>query len=195
MPWLAARAQAGEPVPSTANPRVLPPGLHSIRLRRGARRVPSHPRQGACLHRRSARKLHRPLRAGSGCRRARGTPHAVAPDNAEQVQAAIRRSPINTALPLWPISCGKNLGYGGAAPRMRGTVVLDLNRMNRILESQRRIRLRAARTRRRATSTCIATSRRRATSCGWTCPTRAGAAWSATRWSAAWATRPTATTS
>src|SRR4051794_7422508 len=35
---------------------------------------------------------------------------------------------------IWPISTGKNLGYGSAAPAERGQVVLDLKRMNRILE-------------------------------------------------------------
>jgi hypothetical protein len=34
----------------------------------------------------------------------------------------------------WPASRGKNLGYGANAPRMPGTVVLALGRMNRILE-------------------------------------------------------------
>lgn len=37
-------------------------------------------------------------------------------------------------VPIWPISTGKNLGYGSAAPAERGQVVLDLKRMNRILE-------------------------------------------------------------
>jgi 4-cresol dehydrogenase (hydroxylating) len=37
-------------------------------------------------------------------------------------------------VPIWPISTGKNLGYGSAAPGSRGQVVLDLGRMNRILE-------------------------------------------------------------
>lgn len=37
-------------------------------------------------------------------------------------------------VPVWTISTGKNLGYGGAAPAERGQVVLDLKRMNRILE-------------------------------------------------------------
>ena len=64
---------------------------------------------------------------------AHSTPAAVAPDSAEQVQALIKVA-NQYKLPLWPISCGKNHGYGGAAPRMPGTVVLDLNRMNRILE-------------------------------------------------------------
>jgi 4-cresol dehydrogenase (hydroxylating) flavoprotein subunit len=58
---------------------------------------------------------------------------AVAPDSAEQVQA-IMKVANQFKVPLWPISCGKNHGYGGAAPRMPGTIVLDLNRMNRVLE-------------------------------------------------------------
>lgn len=37
-------------------------------------------------------------------------------------------------IPLWPVSMGKNLAYGTAAPQMRGTVVLDLKRMNRVIE-------------------------------------------------------------
>ncbi|MCS6302924.1 MAG: FAD-binding oxidoreductase [Nitrospira sp.] len=37
-------------------------------------------------------------------------------------------------VPIWTISTGKNLGYGSAAPAERGQVVLDLHRMNRILE-------------------------------------------------------------
>src|SRR5450759_764619 len=58
---------------------------------------------------------------------------AVAPDNVEQVQKIVRIA--NTyKIPLWTISTGKNLGYGGTAPRMSGTVVLDLKRMDRILE-------------------------------------------------------------
>ena len=36
-------------------------------------------------------------------------------------------------LPLYPISTGKNLGYGGSAPILSGSVVVDLKRMNRII--------------------------------------------------------------
>ena len=61
------------------------------------------------------------------------TPAAVAPDSAEQVQAVVKVA-NQYGVPLWTISAGKNHGYGGAAPRMAGTVVLDLARMNRILE-------------------------------------------------------------
>jgi 4-cresol dehydrogenase (hydroxylating) flavoprotein subunit len=58
---------------------------------------------------------------------------AVAPASTEQVQAILRAANQHE-VPLWPVSCGKNFAYGGASPRMAGTVVLDLKRMNRILE-------------------------------------------------------------
>jgi FAD/FMN-containing dehydrogenase len=38
-------------------------------------------------------------------------------------------------IPIFPISIGRNLGYGGAAPRVRGSVVVDMGkRMNQVLE-------------------------------------------------------------
>ena len=58
---------------------------------------------------------------------------AVAPDTVEQVQKVMRIA--NTfKVPMFPISTGKNLGYGGSAPNLSGSVVLDLKRMNRVLE-------------------------------------------------------------
>jgi 4-cresol dehydrogenase (hydroxylating) len=58
---------------------------------------------------------------------------AIAPANVEEVQAIVRLA-NEFKTPLWPVSRGKNLGYGANAPRLPGTVVLDLGRMNRILE-------------------------------------------------------------
>jgi 4-cresol dehydrogenase (hydroxylating) len=58
---------------------------------------------------------------------------AVAPADVAQVQAVLRVA-NRLRIPLWPLSRGKNFGYGGAAPRMAGTVMLDLGRMNRIIE-------------------------------------------------------------
>ena len=58
---------------------------------------------------------------------------AVAPASTEEVQAIVRLAGEH-GVPLWPISRGKNFGYGGAAPRIPGVVMLDLIRMNRILE-------------------------------------------------------------
>ena len=61
------------------------------------------------------------------------TSAAVAPDTTEQVQA-IMRVCNRYRLPIYPISTGKNLGYGSAAPAYSGSMVLDLKRMDRILE-------------------------------------------------------------
>ena len=58
---------------------------------------------------------------------------AVAPDSAEQVQEIVRIA-NEFRVPLYPISTGRNLAYGGSAPVLSGSVVLDLKRMNRILE-------------------------------------------------------------
>ena len=69
---------------------------------------------------------------------------AVAPDSAEQVQEIVRIA-NEFRVPLYPISTGRNLGYGGSAPVLSGSVVLDLKRMNRILEVERAQRLRARR--------------------------------------------------
>jgi (+)-pinoresinol hydroxylase len=58
---------------------------------------------------------------------------AVAPDTVEQVQAVLRIANQHR-IPIYPISTGRNLAYGGAAPVLSGSVVLDLKRMNRVLE-------------------------------------------------------------
>jgi (+)-pinoresinol hydroxylase len=58
---------------------------------------------------------------------------AVAPESVEQVQRIVR-SANRYKVPLYPISTGRNLGYGGSAPAYSGCVVVDLKRMNRILE-------------------------------------------------------------
>jgi 4-cresol dehydrogenase (hydroxylating) flavoprotein subunit len=63
---------------------------------------------------------------------------AVAPQSLEEVQAVLRIA-NEYKVPLWPVSRGKNLGYGGAAPLVSGSVVLDLGRMKRILEVNERM--------------------------------------------------------
>ena len=58
---------------------------------------------------------------------------AVAPAKVEEVQQVVRTA-NKYRIPLYPISTGRNLTYGGSAPTLRGSVVVDLKRMNRILE-------------------------------------------------------------
>ena len=58
----------------------------------------------------------------------------VYPGSTSEVQDIVLWANKHT-IPLFPISMGRNLGYGGAAPRVRGSVVVDLGkRMNKILD-------------------------------------------------------------
>ncbi|KAI2617187.1 vanillyl alcohol oxidase [Hypoxylon sp. NC1633] len=57
----------------------------------------------------------------------------VYPGSTEEVQTTVRWA-NKFRIPIYPISIGRNLGYGGAAPRMPGAVVVDLGRrMHQIL--------------------------------------------------------------
>jgi 4-cresol dehydrogenase (hydroxylating) len=58
---------------------------------------------------------------------------AVGPDSTEQVQAIVRTA-NKYKIPLYAISTGKNFAYGGPSPNVRGSVTVDLKRMNRVLE-------------------------------------------------------------
>jgi 4-cresol dehydrogenase (hydroxylating) len=55
----------------------------------------------------------------------------VLPSRVEEVQAIVRAANEH-AVPLWTVSRGRNLGYGGASPTEERCVVLDLQRLNRI---------------------------------------------------------------
>ncbi len=57
----------------------------------------------------------------------------VLPETVEQVQAVVRIA-NELGIPLWTSSRGQNNAYGGAAPRLRGSVQVSLRRMNRVLE-------------------------------------------------------------
>ena len=58
---------------------------------------------------------------------------AVAPENVEGVQGVLRVA-NDYQIPIWIISTGKNYSYGGPDAIVNGSVILDLKRMNRILE-------------------------------------------------------------
>src|SRR4051794_18571226 len=55
------------------------------------------------------------------------------PDTAAQVQAVVRMA-AQARIGVYPISRGKNWGYGDACAMRDNQVILDLRRMNRILE-------------------------------------------------------------
>jgi 4-cresol dehydrogenase (hydroxylating) len=58
---------------------------------------------------------------------------ALIANSVEQIQAVVAIC-NRYKIPVWPVSTGKNFGYGTAAPAVPGQMVLDLKRMNRILD-------------------------------------------------------------
>jgi 4-cresol dehydrogenase (hydroxylating) flavoprotein subunit len=57
----------------------------------------------------------------------------VTPTEVGQVQEVVRIANEHK-VPLWTISQGRNNGYGGPAPRVKGSVIVSLRNMNRVLE-------------------------------------------------------------
>ncbi|KAI5849153.1 hypothetical protein BZA05DRAFT_375379 [Tricharina praecox] len=58
----------------------------------------------------------------------------VYPGSVEEVSTIVKWA-NKYLMPIYPISMGRNIGYGGAAPRLRGSVVVDLGRrMNQVLK-------------------------------------------------------------
>ncbi|KAK2601419.1 hypothetical protein N8I77_010869 [Diaporthe amygdali] len=58
---------------------------------------------------------------------------AVRPQSNEELRGVLKIA-NKYSIPLWTFSRGKNLSYGGPAPRLNGAVSLDLHRMNRVIE-------------------------------------------------------------
>jgi 4-cresol dehydrogenase (hydroxylating) len=113
---------------------MIPPGLSEAQFARalsafaaavGAEHVFSSPEDTALY-----RDAYSPLWDQPGERLASA---AVAPASVEEVQAVVRIANEH-GVPLYPISTGKNLGYGGSAPVYSGSVVLDLKRMDRVVD-------------------------------------------------------------
>ncbi|HEY7966181.1 MAG TPA: FAD-binding oxidoreductase [Solirubrobacteraceae bacterium] len=57
----------------------------------------------------------------------------VSPSSVAEVQAVVRLA-NELGISLWATSRGKNNAYGGASPRVAGSVVVELTRMNRVIE-------------------------------------------------------------
>ena len=57
---------------------------------------------------------------------------AVRPGSVEEVQAVVRAAGEH-GVPLWTVSRGRNLGYGGAGSRVPDAILLDLSRLDRVV--------------------------------------------------------------
>lgn len=137
---VAVGAQAGAAVPSAAQAfsGSVPPGVSPADFNRvlaswrdivGGEWVFTSPEDVALY-----RDAYSPFRGEPGERVAAA---AVAPSTLEEVQAIVRVA-NEFRVPIYPVSTGRNLAYGGAAPVYSGSVVLDLKRMNRVLEVSER---------------------------------------------------------
>jgi len=63
----------------------------------------------------------------------RSIPAILRPASREKVQDSLRIA-NRYRVPVYPVSSGKNWGYGSSVPARTGTAILDLSRMNRILD-------------------------------------------------------------
>ena len=68
-----------------------------------------------------------------GDQQAHAAAAAVAPASTDELSRVLAIANRH-GIPLWPVSMGKNFAYGTAAPALKGSVVLDLKRMNSIVE-------------------------------------------------------------
>lgn len=113
------------------NPTMLPPGVSAAAMATAVSRFAAevgevHVRTGE-----DVRGHTDPFAFGDGVG---SVPAAVVmPGSVAEVQAVVRVA-AELSVPLWTVSRGRNLAYGGAAPRVPGSVVLELSRMNRVLE-------------------------------------------------------------
>jgi len=60
------------------------------------------------------------------------------PSSTEQVQEIVRIA-NEFEVPVWTSSQGRNNGYGGPSPRVRGSVLISFRRMNKVLEIDREL--------------------------------------------------------
>ena len=69
---------------------------------------------------------------------ARAPAAAVYPASTAEVAEVVRLA-ADLRVPLWPCSRGRNWGYGSATPFLAGTVLLHLERLDRIIEVNREL--------------------------------------------------------
>ena len=63
----------------------------------------------------------------------RASSGALTPVSVEEIQKILKVC-NKYKIPVWPISTGKNFGYGSATAATKGQMILDLKRMNKIIE-------------------------------------------------------------
>ena len=117
----AVRAQGRDSMPSP------PPGLSERDFQAALRELEERRRPRVALFERRGRAaLPRRLLAALGRGRGAQGVGRGCTEPVEQVQGIVKIA-NQYGLPLYPISTGRNLTYGGAAPAYSGSVVVDLS--------------------------------------------------------------------
>ncbi|MGH8782255.1 FAD-binding protein [Paraburkholderia sp.] len=114
--------------------RVLPPGVSAATFDRALAQWTSDIGASNVLVSDAALQAYRdPFAPGARSAGSSAASAALLPTSVDEIRAVLRIA-REQRIPLWTVSTGRNLAYGGAAPRLAGSVVLDLQRMNRIVE-------------------------------------------------------------
>ncbi|KAI1613492.1 glycolate oxidase [Exophiala viscosa] len=114
-------------------PHVLPPGVSQTNFDRAIREWSNALGSENVFSGDNVKEYIDPYELNEDASTRRVPSGAVCPATLEQAQTVLKIA-NKYQIPLWTFSRGKNLGYGGPAPRLSGSVALDLHRMNRIIE-------------------------------------------------------------
>jgi len=127
---LSALAWYERPVSTSEDGAVLPPGLSAGDFSKALRAFASAVGEDAVLTAEQSAEFRDPYSFPGWDSH---WPSAVVqPSSVEEVQAVVRVA-RQFKIPLWTTSMGKNNAYGGPAPRVRGSVVVSMRRLNRVL--------------------------------------------------------------
>lgn len=128
---LSALAWYERPVSTSQDDAVLPPGLSAGDFRKALRAFASAVGKDAVLTAEQSVEFRDPYSFPGWNDH---WPSAVVqPSTVEEVQAVVAVA-RQFKIPLWTTSMGMNNAYGGPAPRVRGSVVVSMRRLNRVLQ-------------------------------------------------------------
>ena len=159
---------------------TLPPDLSEQALSRALDAVHRRRRRRARADLRGRTCSSSATRSGTAAGTTTRLRPSSSPQTVEEIQAIVRIANEHR-VPIWVSGVGKNNGYGGSSPRVRGSVVVNLRRMNRVLEINEELGLRGRRARGPLVRPLRGDSGGRPQADALRAPTSAGAASSGTR--------------
>ncbi|KAG6354515.1 hypothetical protein INS49_004532 [Diaporthe citri] len=114
-------------------PDVLPPGVSQNDFDSALKQIAASLGEDSVFRGERLKEYVDPYEIPEGGHERKVPGAAVCPSSVEELQAALKV--VNEfKIPVWTVSRGKNLGYGGPAPVVNGSFVMDLHRMNKVLE-------------------------------------------------------------